>query len=164
MMKPSFLVFSTRILAHSNWILAGGGLSSWRSETVTISTCTCKICWKSILGHFVHKLWLITYLSKCRIGDVFLFSLSVWDVWRGWWSDDLLLVCSDIVKILVSCLFLRGNNLLYRAYFKVQFQYQTKVGLDTKLSEFCLKSLLKYLPTDWPEWHEIVMWDIWFYT
>ena len=109
---------------------------------------------------FPQTLTFITCLSKCRIGDVFLFSLSVWDVRRGWWSDDLLLVCSDIVKILVSCLFLRGNNLLYSAYFKVHFQYQTKVGMDTKLSEFCLKSLLKYLPTDWPESHEIVKWDI----
>ena len=69
-----------------------------------------------------------------------------------------------LLKFLSAVCFLRGNNLLYSAYFKVHFQYQTKVGLDTKLSEFCLKSLLKYLPTDWPEWHEIVMWDIWFYT
>ena len=35
--------------------------------------------------------------------------------------------------------------------------------MDTKLSEFCLKSLMKYLLTDLLEWLEIITWDIWFY-
>ena len=37
---------------------------------------------------------------------------------------------------------------MYSAYFKVHLQYQTKVVLDTKLSEFFLKSLMKYLLMD----------------
>ena len=34
------------------------------------------------------------------------------------------------------------------------------MGLDTKFNEFFLKSLMKYLLTDWLEWHEIVKLDI----
>ena len=56
------------------------------------------------------------------------------------------------------------EEIIYCIVPTLRYIFNTKVGLDTKLSEFCLKSLLKYLPTDWPEWHEIVMWDIWFYT
>ena len=37
---------------------------------------------------------------------------------------------------------------MYSAYFKVHLQYQTKVVLDTRLREFFLKSLMKYLLTD----------------
>ena len=47
---------------------------------------------------------------------------------------------------------------------QVHFQYQIKVVLDTKLSEFCLKSLMKYLLTDLLEWLEIITWNIGFLT
>ena len=36
--------------------------------------------------------------------------------------------------------------------------------MDTKLNEFCLKSLMKYLLAEFLEWLEIITWDIWFYT
>ena len=53
----------------------------------------------------------------------------------------MLLVCSDIIKIVVNCLFLRVLNCLST------LRYQIKVGLDTKFSKFCLK-LLKEIFTD----------------
>ena len=56
-------------------------------------------------------------------------------------SDDLLLLCSDIIKIVVNCLFLRVLNCLST------LRYQIKVGLDTKFSKFCLK-LLREIFTD----------------
>ena len=52
----------------------------------------------------------------------------------------------------------------YSAYFEVHFHYQIKVVPNTTFSEFCLKSLMKYLLTDLLEWLEIVTWDISFYS
>ena len=77
-------------------------------------------------------LTFITCLSKCRIGDVFLFSLSVWDVWRGWWSDDLLLLCSDIVKIPVSCLF--WEEIIYCIVPTLRYIFNTKLRWDWTLN------------------------------
>ena len=47
---------------------------------------------------------------------------------------------------------------MYSAYFKVHLQYQTKVVLDAKLSEFFLKSLMKYLLMDLWEWLQKWLW------
>ena len=68
----------------------------------------------------------------------------------------MLLVCSDFIKIVLDCLYLRGNDSLYSAYFEVHFQNQIKVVPNTKFSKFCLKSLMKNLLTDLQEWPEIV--------
>ena len=43
----------------------------------------------------------------------------------------MLLVCSDFIKIVLDCLYLRGNDSLYSAYYKVHFQYQIKVVPET---------------------------------
>ena len=45
-------------------------------------------------------------------------------------------VVARYLLLVVSRLFLTRNNLWYSAYFKVHFQYQIKVVLDTKFCVF----------------------------
>ena len=50
--------------------------------------------------------------------------------------------------LVVNCLFLTRNNLWYSAYFKVHFQYQIKVVLDTKFYDFFLSQIINEIFID----------------
>ena len=57
-------------------------------------------------------------------------------------------VVARYLLLVVNCLFLTRNNLWYSAYFKVHFQYQIKVVLDTKFYGFFLSQIINEIFID----------------
>ena len=57
-------------------------------------------------------------------------------------------VVARYLLLVVNCLFLTRNNLWYSAYFKVHFQYQIKVVLDTKFYGFFFSQIINEIFID----------------